>query len=53
MAIKTRSPNSPKIDIFPKKLTHGFGPKMAICPTIFWGGGNIGQDNNFYDILER
>ena len=29
-AIKTRSLKSPKIDIFPKGLTHGFGPKMAI-----------------------
>ena len=26
-----------KIDIFLKGLTHGFGPRMAICPTIiFW-----------------
>ena len=29
-AIKTRSSNSRKIDIFPKVLTHGFGPIMAI-----------------------
>ena len=34
-AIKTRSWKSPKIDIFPKGLTHGFGPKMAIFPTFF------------------
>ena len=34
-AIKTRSLKSPKIDIFPKGLTHGFGPKMAIFPTCF------------------
>ena len=33
-AIKTTSPKSPKIDIFPKGLTHGFGPKMAIFPTF-------------------
>ena len=33
-AIKTRSSNSRKIDIFPKGLTHGFGPKMAIFPTF-------------------
>ena len=32
-------------------LTHGFGPKMAIFPTFFLG--NIGQENVFYDILER
>ena len=107
-AIKTRSPKSRKIDIFPKGLTHGFGPKMAIFPTFFFQPlqagkmsfmifqnektlsqaektgssksqnidifpkglihgfgqknghlsnffflGNIGQENVFYDILER
>ena len=31
--------------------THGFGLKMAIFPTFFLG--NIGQENVFYDILER
>ena len=35
-AIKTRSLNSLKIDIFPKGLTHGFGPKMAIFSTFFF-----------------
>ena len=35
-AIKTRSSKSRKIDIFPKGLTHGFGPKMAIFPTSFF-----------------
>ena len=49
--IKTRSSNSRKIDIIPKGLTHAFGPKMAIFPTFFLG--NIGQENVFYDILER
>ena len=34
-AIKKRSLKSRKIDIFPKGLTHGFGPKMAIFPTFF------------------
>ena len=29
----------------------GFGPRMAICPTIFLG--KIGQENVFYEILER
>ena len=42
---------SRQIDIFPKGLTHGFGPKMAIFPTIFLS--NIGQEKVFYDILER
>ena len=32
-------------------LTHGFGPKMAIFQIFFLG--NIGQENVFYDILER
>ena len=36
---------------FLKALTHGFGPKMAVFPTIFLG--KIGQENVFYDILQR
>ena len=36
---------------FPKGLTHGLGPTMAIFPTFFLG--NIGQENVFYDILEQ
>ena len=36
---------------FPKVLTDGFGPKKIIFPTFFLG--NIGQENVFYDILER
>ena len=35
-ATKTRSQKSRKIDIFPKGLAHGFGPKMAIFPTLFF-----------------
>ena len=34
-AIKRRSSKSPKLDIYPKGLTHGFGPKVAIFPTFF------------------
>ena len=30
---------------------HGFGPRMAICPTIFLV--KIGQENVFYELLER
>ena len=33
---KTRSSKSRKIDIFPKGLTHGFGPKMAIFISFFF-----------------
>ena len=36
---------------FSKGLTHGFGPKMDNLPTFFLG--NIGQENVFFDILER
>ena len=40
--IKTRSSKRRKIDIFPKGLTHGFGPKTAIFSTFF-----------FYPIQDR
>ena len=46
-----KSLKSRKIEIFPKGLTHGFGPKMAILPPFFLG--NIGQENLFYAILEK
>ena len=51
-AIKTRSSKRRKIDFFPKGLTHCFGPKMVIFSTFSFLG-NIGQENVFYDILER
>ena len=44
LAIKTSSPKSEKIDTFPKGLTQGFGPKMAIFPTFFlrqYGPGKV------------
>ena len=41
------------MDIFPKELTYGFVPKMAIFLNFFRGGSNTGQENVFYDILER
>ena len=34
-AIKTKSSKSRKIDVFPKGLTYGFRPKMAIFPICF------------------
>ena len=40
-----------KIDFFLKGLTHAFGQKMASFPTFFLG--KKGQENVFYDILER
>ena len=41
-----------KIATFAKGLTHGFGPKLAISQSFFFLG-IIGQENVFYDILER
>ena len=35
-AIKTRSSKSRKIDIFPKRLTHGFGRKKALFLNFFF-----------------
>ena len=48
LGLKRRSWKSRKIEIFPKRLTHGFVQKMAIFP-IF----NIGKKDVFDDILEQ
>ena len=40
------------MDIFTKGLIHGFCPKMAIFPTLFFSA-NIVQENILYDILKR
>ena len=34
LGYKKKSLKSRKINIFPKGLTHGFGPKMVIFPTF-------------------
>ena len=44
-ALKTTSSKSKKIHIFPKGLTHGFCPKMAIFETFFFSFK--GQENGF------
>ena len=49
--LKIKSSKSRKIDIFPKGLVHGCGPKLAIFLPYFLG--NISQENVFYDIPER
>ena len=36
LASKTKRSKSPKIETFPKGLTHGFGRKMASFPTFFF-----------------
>ena len=52
LGYKKKSSKSRKIDIFPKGLTHGLAPNMAIFKTFFFLG-NIGQENVCYDILKR
>ena len=49
---KIRSSKSPKLDIFPKGLTHGFWSKNGHFSDFFFLR-NIGQEDVFYDILER
>ena len=51
-ALKTRSSNTRKIDIPPKGLTNGFGPKNGYF-FYFCLLRNIGQENVLYDILEQ
>ena len=36
LSYKNKKFKKSKNDIFPKGLTHGFGPKMAIFPTFFF-----------------
>ena len=38
LGTKSRSWKSRKIDVFLKGLTHGFGSKIAIFPTVLGGG---------------
>ena len=49
--MKKRNSKTRKIDVFPKGLANGFVQDMAIFPTFFLS--NIGQENVFYDTLER
>ena len=50
-SIKPRSSKRQIIYIFPKGLTHGFAPKMAVYLIFFLG--NKGQENIFYDVLAQ
>ena len=49
--MKTRSSKTPNIDIIPMGLSLGFGPKWPFFQLFFLG--NVGQENVFYEILER
>ena len=40
------------MDIFPNWFTHGFGRKNGHFSNFFFLS-NLGQENVFYDILER
>ena len=40
---KKKYKKSKKIDVFPKGLTHGFGIKMAIIRTFFFGQNRPGK----------
>ena len=50
LGYKKKNSKSQKIDVFPKRLTHGFGQKMTTFPTFFLV--NVGQENVFYNILD-
>ena len=50
-SIKKKSSKSRKIHIFPKGLVHCFGQKWPFFNLFVLG--NIGQENVFYDIIER
>ena len=50
--IKTGNSKSRNVPVFLKGLTHGFGTKMAIFAASFFFG-KIGQENVFFDILQR
>ena len=36
LCFKNKKFKKPKVDIFPKGITHGFGTKMAFFPTFFF-----------------
>ena len=42
-AIKTRKSKSRNIDVFLKRLTHSYEPKMAIFPTFFFRQQRLGK----------
>ena len=50
---KKRSSKSQKFDIFPKGLTHGFGPKMAIFRTFFFRQYTQGKCLLLYSITKK
>ena len=51
LGFKNKEFKRSKNALFPKGLTYGFGPKMAIFQTFFFR--QYGPGNVFYDILEK
>ena len=51
LGYKIKKLKSGKIVNFPRGIVHAFGQKLTILPSFFFG--NKGQENVFYDILER
>ena len=51
--MKTRTSKNRKIDIFPKGLNHGFGPKMAIFPSFFFSEFRPGKCLLRYSRTEK
>ena len=43
LGYKTTSLECRKIEVFPKGLTHGFGPNMAIFPKFFFRHYRLGK----------
>ena len=52
LGYKTRSSKIRKIEIFEKGLVHGFWSKICYF-SVFFILGNMGQENLFYDIVQR
>ena len=50
LGLKKKRSKSRKIEIFPKRLTHGFGQKWPFFHVLFLG--NIEQEHVCYDIVE-
>ena len=51
LGYKNKKLKSPKMEIFPKRLTHGFGPNWPFLQLLCLA--NICQENVFYHTLER
>ena len=52
LGFKNEKFKNSEIGIFPKRLSHGFGPKMAIFRTFYFLS-KIGQKNVFYKTIEQ